>query len=276
MILCVLRHNNHHRMKWYRFDEFAIADHVEPYPIDLWQWGMYNRSGHLQTRDLDVVRSNLLPAGEASVTEQGISFKGVLYTSELAIREQWFVRARHWGRWKVPVVIDPRKTDVIYLLRNHGQKPEPCFMLDRDQPTYAGLDWQEVEDYLELRKQAEQAARTRELQTEAEFHAQAEHMMHEAEEMTKEAVQGLSNSARTKNIRGNRKDDRDDERQDKARQLAPQEATGQREVVSAAGTKGQPQPSNKSYIPPDQPIDDIRKQREEKLRNSRKESTNGH
>jgi putative transposase len=275
MILCVLRHNNNHRMKWYRFDEFAIADHVEPYPIDLWRWGIQNRSGHLQTRDLNVVRSNLLPSGVASVTEQGIIFKGVSYTCELAIREQWFVRARHWGRWKVPVVIDPRKTDVIYLKREYGQKLDPCIMLDRDKPTYAGRDWQDIEDYLELQKQAEQAARTRELRTEAEFHAQAEQVMREAEEMTKEAVQGLSNRTRTKNIHENWREERDDERLEKAWPLAPQQSSKQGEVLIEPEAKDQPKPSTKGYIPPDQPIDDIRKQREKKLLNSRKESTNG-
>lgn len=275
MILCVLRHNNHHRMKWYRLDEFAIADHVEKYPIDLWQWGISNRSGHLQTRDLDVVRSNLLPSGEASITEQGINFKGVSYTCESAIREQWFVRARHWGRWKVPVVFDPRKTGVIYLTRNRDQKPELCFMLDRDKPTYEDCDWQEVEDYFALQKQAEQTSRTRELRAEAEFHAQAEHVMQEAEEMTKEAVQGLNNHAHTSNIRENRKEDRDDERKENAWPLATLETHEQQKVTSITVVNDQPQLTTNGYIPPDQTLDDIRKQREVKLRNLRKESING-
>jgi len=275
MILCVLRHNNHHRMKWYRLDEFAIADHVEKYPIDLWQWGICNRSGHLQIRDLDIVRSNLLPDGEASVTEQGIYFKGVWYTCERAIREQWYVRARQQGRKKEPVVYDPRKTDLIYLVRDRDQKPEPCFMLDRDKPTYEGRDWQEVEDYFELQKQAEEASRTRELRAEAEFHAQAEHTMREAEEMTKEAVEGLSKSAHLGNIRENRKDERNDERQEKAHAFAPVEAAERQGATSARTSKDRQQPGNKGYIPPDQPIDDIRQRREAKLRNSHKEQTNG-
>lgn len=275
MILCVLRHNNHHRMKWYRLDEYAIADHVEKYPIDLWQWGICNRSGHLQVRDLDIVRSNLLPGGEASVTEQGIHFKGVWYTCERAIREQWYVRARHEGRKKKPVVYDPRKTDIIYLMRDRDQKPEPCFMLDRDKPTYEGRDWQEVEDYFELQKQAEEASRTRELRAEAEFHAQAEYTMREAQEMTKEAIEGLSKSARLNNIRGNRKDDRDEERQEKAWPLNSEEPDGQQVTASTITVKNQPKPSTKGYIPPDRPIDDIRKLREAKLHNSHKEQTNG-
>ena len=254
-------------MKWYRLDEYAIADHIEKYPIDLWQWGICNRSGHLQIRDLDIVRSNLLPGGEASVTEQGIYFKGVWYTCERAIREQWYVRARQRGRWKETVVYDPRNTDLIYLVRDRDQRPEPCFMLDRDKPTYEGRDWQEVEDYFELQKQAEEASRTRELRAEAEFHAQAEHTMREAEEMTKEAVEGLSKSARLNNIRGNRKDDRDHERQEKAWPLVPVESNGRQETTGTVVAKNQPQPSTKGYIPPDQPLDDIRKLREAKLRN---------
>lgn len=275
MILCVLRHNNHHRMKWYRLDEFAIADHVEKYPIDLWQWGIQNRSGHLQTRDLDIVRSNLLPSGEASVTEKGIYFKGVWYTCERAIHEQWYVRARQQGRQKKQVVYDPRKTDIIYLVRDRDQKPEPCVLLDRDKPTYEGLDWQEVEDYFELQKQAEEASRTRELRAEAEFHAQAEHTMREAEEMTREAVQGLSKSAHLGDIRENRKDERDDERQGKAHAFAPVATAERQEATSARASKERQKPGNKGYVPPAQPINDIRQRREAKLRNSQKELTNG-
>ena len=99
--------------------------------------------------------------------------------------------------------------------------------------------------------------------------------MREAEEMTNEAIQGLSKSAHLGNIRENRKNERNDERQEKARAFAPEGAAERQEATSTRARKDRQQPGNKGYIPPDQPIDDIRKQREAKLRNSHKEQTNG-
>src|SRR6266566_5130409 len=125
MIHCILKHNNHHRMGWYDMDEFMITDHVEPYPIDLWNWGTTHRVGHLRDKPEKVVKSNLLPRETASVTEYGIYFKGVHYTCERAIKEQWYVKARVQGRKSVTIAYDPRKLDTIYLLDRDGQ-PETC------------------------------------------------------------------------------------------------------------------------------------------------------
>ncbi len=111
MIHCILKHNNHHRMGWYDMDEFMITDHVEPYSIDLWNWGITHRNGHLRSKADEVIKFNLLPRDSGSVTEFGIYFNGVHYTCERAIKEQWFVKARNQGRMPVTVAYDPRKLE---------------------------------------------------------------------------------------------------------------------------------------------------------------------
>jgi putative transposase len=261
MIYCVLHHNNEHRMDWYRLDEFMIGDHVDPYPIDLWNWGVQNRVGHLRAMAQDVVRLNLLPQKEASVTRNGILFQGLHYGCDLALQEQWFVRARERGSWRLPVVYDPRKLDVIYLRLDHGQRVEPCYLHESDR-TFCGHDWQDTLDYLELRKQASKSARTRQQQADAELHARIEHIVGPAKKQAEEARRGQSKRSRLAGIKDNRKAEREIERRDGAWQLAPEEVTrqpGEDEPVDQSNDTRQ------GYVPPPQPTDTLRRLRQEKL-----------
>jgi len=71
-----------------------IEDDISPIPINLWNWGIINRAGRLRYVDEEIVKLNLLPQDTATVTSQGIRFKGMLYGSEKALKERWFEKAR--------------------------------------------------------------------------------------------------------------------------------------------------------------------------------------
>ncbi len=274
MIRCILKHNNHHRMNWYNMDEFMITDHVEPYPIDLWNWGMTHRRGHLRKKSPEVVQLNLLPRDTASVTEYGIHFKGVDYTCERAIREQWFVKARK-KRWTVPVSYDPRQLDIIYLSIDPQSKPEACELVERERAIYQGRDWFEIRDYFELQKQEEETSLSRHYQVEAEFNAQVDSLVKEAQEKTEQVTKGLSKAAHLKNSKVNRHDERNDERNSDVWRPG-----GERPTTPQADSKAQEnqlEETESSYVPPDQPLDDIRRLRQVKwARSQEKEGkTNG-
>ncbi|MGF1535390.1 MAG: Mu transposase C-terminal domain-containing protein [Elainellaceae cyanobacterium] len=222
MILSVLDHNRDHHMKWYRFDEFMIQDHVEPYPIDLWNWGIRNRAGSLRSVDMDMLRLNLLPGAEASVTYRGIRFQGLYYASDLALKEQWFVKARERGSWRIPVAYDPRKVDVLYLRLGDRHQVERCQLVDAEKP-FRGRDWQEALDYQEVRKQATQLARSRKQQSKARFHAQADSIIKEAEQQTSAAQTGQSKRSRVKEIRKNRRQEKEAERDTQAWNIGAEE-----------------------------------------------------
>ncbi len=281
MIRCILKHNNHHRMDWYDMDEFMITDHVEPYPIDLWNWGVTHRTGHLRKKEDEVIQFKLLPREPGSVTEFGIYFKGVFYTCERAIKEQWFVKARNRGRMPVTVAYDPRKLDTIYLLDKEGKplnkegKPEACELVERERARYQGRDWFEILDYFELQKQAEEASRLRQYQAEAEFNAQIDSIVKHAQEKTAQATKGMSKAAHLNNIEGNRQNERDDEAEKYA--WAPGKEKAASTQSDTLAPEGQVEESESSYVPPDQPLDAIRRLREEKWAKSqeREVKTNG-
>lgn len=273
MILCILKHNNHHRMDWYDMDEFMITDYVEPYPNDLWQWGMAHRSGHQRVKSSEVIQLNLLPGDTASVTPYGICFQDVYYTCERAIKEQWYVKARK-KRWTVPIAYDPRQLDTIYLALDRHSKSEPCELVGRERAKYQGRDWFEILDYYELQKQAEEKSRSRHYQIEAEFNAEVDNIVQIAQAKTEQATKGLSNAAHLKNERENRQGERDDERnRDVWRPGGGQQLTPQSDSVMPTDESEE----ETSYVPPDQPLDAIRRLREEKWAKSQENGakTNG-
>lgn len=202
MIECVRHHNLYHRMTWYRKNEFMIADHVEPTPIKLWQWGIQNRVGHVRTFPRDVVYANLLPRAQATVTHFGIKFEGLCYTCDIAEREHWFVRARQ-HRFKVNVAYDPRSLDVIYLRIDDRRDLVKCNLLSKD-TRFLGRDWYEVVDYFAIEALAEQAGATDKQAHEAEYHATLNHIVSRAVEEKIQSKSGLSKTQKVRDIRVNR------------------------------------------------------------------------
>jgi len=150
---------------------------------------------------------------------------------------------------------------VIYLRLDNGQRVEPCYLLDKDK-TFEGRDWYESLDYFELQKQTAQSAKTRQQQTEAEFHAHVEQIVAPAKEQAKQARAGQSKRSRLQGIRENRQTERQRERESGA-PLALSEKTLQSPGESAIQTG--PLKPDHAYVPPPRPIDQLRKLRQEKL-----------
>jgi hypothetical protein len=225
---------------------------VEPYPIDLWNWGVQNRTGHLRQLDIDTVRLNLLPQAEASVTQTGIYFQHLKYTCELADKEQWLERAGEKGSWKIPIAHDPRTTSRIYLRLDNGKRMETCHLLAADK-TFLDRDWHETLEEFELRAQRKEAAQSRKFRARAQLHAATSQIISAAEEKNRETRVPMSARARVSGIRENRKQERHMERQKTAWHLGSDPAPNQieTELINSGG-----------YVPPPQPTDKLRRARE--------------
>lgn len=207
MICYALDYNMNFYLKNYRKNEFMVADHVPRYPLELWNWGIRSRGGLLTSPSQDIVRLNLLPRRQASITARGIHFEGDLYYEcELARQEGWFVEARNRGQWKTEVAYDPRTTERIYLPLDGGTKLEVCTrtLASTNLPA---LDCYDAMDYYALERAAYQASETRRLTSSAALQSCKETIVGEATERTGAALAAaghLTKSARRKGIRGNR------------------------------------------------------------------------
>jgi hypothetical protein len=190
-------------MDWYEMDREMMADQVEPYPVDLYFWGIANRSGHLRERDAETIRVQLLPEGEATVTERGIRFRRLYYTCEAAQKEGWFLKARNEGRWEIRAAFDPRSTETIYLRSGDGGPSIACHL--KPDSAFKGCDWSETADYFEQSKLANARAMTRGLQAKSDFNAKVNEIVTIATGRTEQARQpGESKRSRLNGIRANR------------------------------------------------------------------------
>jgi putative transposase len=210
-ILWVRNFNLHHYLDDYPLTEDMVAAGVDPYPIDLWNWGIVNRSGHLRTVPRDILRLNLLPGGEASVTPRGIQFRGALYTTERAMREQWYVRARSTGTFRVPVAYDPRLMEVVYLRLDAGRQIEPCLLTERHQ-RWRGYSWWEYEASKQVQAEKAVTRDSRDRQAGAEFHAEVRNVVKRAQVEAEKTSTSQSKQARVRDIRTNRRSEKEEAR----------------------------------------------------------------
>lgn len=216
VIAHVLNYNEAHELKYYRKDEFQIADGVERFPNALWDWGIENRTGHLQAYQRDIVRLNLLPRKEVSVTAHGIHFSHQLYyTCETAERKGWSERARIRGSWKITIAYHPNSTKYIYLPTNDGMGVEVCDLTPASQ-TFKNSDFFSIEDYYFEEAIASEDARDRIYKSDAEFNARHDHITKNAAQATDLAkfdAGPQSKKAQTEGIKTNRAEERDFERE---------------------------------------------------------------
>jgi hypothetical protein len=211
VIECIRHHNNSVRMPWYRMDEYKITDSVEPYPVDLWEWGVQNRGGSMRIMPQEIVRRNLLPEARATVTQAGIIYGGLEYTCDLAERENWYTKARHSGTWTVPIVYDQSNTGCIFLCLEDG-KLEPCELLDNKQ---GGRDWYERLDYMAIQSIQNRDKGERDVAADIELDANTDEIIRAAQEKKNEAFKAhgrMSKSAQRGDIRENRAEERELER----------------------------------------------------------------
>jgi len=109
-----------------------ITEGLVASPLDLWHWGVVNRSGALKILTIDEVALNVMPTETAQVTEKGIKFKHGYYVSDTAMSEEWFSTARAKGQWGINVSYDPRDLGILYI-RDRGLPGgfERCQLLER-------------------------------------------------------------------------------------------------------------------------------------------------
>jgi hypothetical protein len=207
----VIYYNTKHYLKDYLRDVDMIRDEVQPTPLELWNWGIQNRSGKLRYFPEDTVKLHLLPQSQATVTFKGIKLKNMLYSCERALKESWFPTARQKGSWKVAVCYDPRDMSTIYLLDNDG---EACHLLDH-QKRYANRTLDEINYLLEHEKQMHKQAEHGQLQKEIDFISEVDEIVKPAVKHANEhQSKDISKAEKTRSIKEHRKAERDKRQQD--------------------------------------------------------------
>lgn len=252
MILCILYHNNENRLDNYRMNEFMIQDDLEPYPNKLWEWGIENCVGILHWKPTEVVRLNLLPSAQGSVTREGIYFKRLHYSCDLAEYEQWFLEARTKRSWSIDICYDPRTVDYVYLRLDKGRRMVVCHLLEVDR-RFQGMDFREVAEYFKQKNLNKQAAASREIQAKAIRHAHVNQIVSTAKELAQASQNNQSQKSRIEDIQSHRNDQRTCERKEEA--WRPQRDDSNLEKVDSPQKHEQLKDTDEIYIPPPKEIE---------------------
>jgi hypothetical protein len=153
LIRAVLLYNRK-RMRYFSPVREMIRDNLMLTPLNIWQWGMDQKTGELSAEGSDLVRLKLLPVDQATYTGSGIEIQGLYYSRDGKDFEAISEQARLEKRQACNVSYDPHCVDRIYLV---GDKPgaTEIFHLTPRSNQVKGCAWCEVRQLRKATKKSE-------------------------------------------------------------------------------------------------------------------------
>ncbi|MFY3792307.1 Mu transposase C-terminal domain-containing protein [Ureibacillus sp. MALMAid1270] len=261
ILIHLVLHHNQKIIDKYPLEKEMIVEGLTATPINLWNWGIENKKGRLQTiSNQNIFRLNLLHKGKARITRAGIKFKGVSYGSEKAINEQWYLKMRSQS---VEVVFDPREMSQIYIPHTDGKGFDTCYLLDTSSQ-YKGNTLEEIEFYQELIQEAKQQEANKQKETTLNVDAAIESIINQAKkEKNQTTPSNVSKAEKVKNIRTNRQAEKIINREEEKFDLIEKPIRGTGQVVEFtkknSDTVETPKKSTSRLM------DKLRKKRDEEL-----------
>ncbi|ABA90166.1 Tn7 transposase protein TnsB [Syntrophotalea carbinolica DSM 2380] len=214
IIKLVINHNTRHVIDGYDFAP-DMPEELPAVPLELWNWGIRNRTGKLKPCDEDLVRINLLPCEYGTVSEVGIGFKGLKYTCQEALKAGWFDRIRQNRPSKVEIAFDPRRINKVYLRPdNNFETYWVCELSDRSR-RFRDMSFVEAAGLLKAMRKTEGKAKQSEAFGAPDLQEEIEQLV-SRERAKKKGRMEAPASERLRGIRENRRLEKESER-DRAR-----------------------------------------------------------
>ena len=253
----VLWHNNNVKERFQMEKEMIVAE-IPPKPVAMWKWGIANRKGRFNKYPTDIVRLNLLPRAKASISREGICFKGMYYSSQKAIEEQWFIKL---NRSYSDIVYDPRNINYIYIPDEKGRQFVKCFMLEKSYD-YKDLQIEEIVFLEELKREIIVDSTDDNNQNRANMDTAVEKIISKAQK--RKSSQNIKETKKTRlsNIKENRSEERARLRTEQAFELDEKEMESLMPVDIGKSDKSNILNSNE---PVNNTISILRRKRDEKL-----------
>ena len=205
VVITYIRKSNTRMMtKHPQMAEDTIRDHVSAVPIDLWNWGIRNRSGTLRQVVDDRVKIALMKKGTATVTSSGIEFQKLYYTSRRADKEEWFSKARVHGKWQIDIAYDPRGIDSICLLLENGEF-EYAKQKDESNTAFRGWSYEEIDLWYQYDAELQKSKEKENLENLIKFNNHIDEIVETAKARSKVTPINGVRHIKGKDIRSNRK-----------------------------------------------------------------------
>lgn len=211
LINLVIIYNTQHVVEGYDFAPDMPTD-LPAVPRELWNWGIQNRTGTLRSCDEKLARINLLPFETGTVSQVGITFKGLVYTCQEALAAGWFDRIRPNRPSKVDIAFDPRRTDTVYLRPDSEfESYWVCELSDRSR-RYKGMSFVEAAGILKEMNRTKATAKQEEDYHKPDALTAVEEIVANAKKRKDANKPTVTDSNRLKGIRQNRASEKELER----------------------------------------------------------------
>lgn len=223
VIKTVLFHNNNHVLSEYVTNEMQVEDSVEKIPIKIWEHGIKTMKGQLRTLPVDIIKLNLYPTAQASVTAKGVYFNKMYYVSSNLLKSNDFAKARTGGSWKVTVSYDPRDLTSIFLLSDDKESFEELTLVEY-LSKFKSMAIEDINSVIADEEVRNKQGKEQELQAKINLFSEIESIVAEARE--KAGVEqdiNASKASRLKGIKDNLRQEREIERKGTMQKIDDQE-----------------------------------------------------
>jgi len=196
--------------KYDRDPEFP--DNLAAVPINIWNWGIQNRSGRLRNSSEAALKLALLPRQKVTLSDYGIQCFGAFYTCSELMASGWLHRTGQQRPGPFMAAYDPAIADVIYVFPE-ANKPDywECSLTDRSRE-FRGCSIWALWDSKQQQRKATAAAKLRERKSKREVENVVQGTIQNAERL-RPAYFGESKAETLDGINRNRQEARESERQ---------------------------------------------------------------
>lgn len=149
----IKKHNKSH-MKSYPMTKAMIADKLNPTPNNVWKWGVKNLGCDGIRTDLEYARYVLSEEKTAAITQSGIEYQGLCYTSKVYDQrvDEAFVRARSKGREKIKIHMDERNIGTVLVKLDDTKEIIEFVLTSKSQRQFGNITLFEYVNYIERKK----------------------------------------------------------------------------------------------------------------------------
>lgn len=208
IIRYVIFHNNYHVLEHYESDGLTVESNIPKIPSKIWQEGIKKKKGLLRELSEEVIKINLLPNKEVTVTSKGVRFNKLFYVSKWSLEEGWFQKARIEGSFKIRVSYNPNNIGEIYYIKDNELVYDTLTLVTYMEH-YNGLSEEELLKVLEYQQKMNNEASDIEIKEKVALFDEIEKITNKAKHEQATIIdKTISKTQRLKNIRDNLKEER--------------------------------------------------------------------
>lgn len=203
---------------------------LAPVPINIWNWGIENRSGRLRNTSETALKLALMPRQKVTLSAYGIQCFGAFYTCSQLLATGWLHRTGQQRPGPFMAAYDPATADVIYVFPDAG-KPEywECALTDRSRE-FRGFSFWELWGKQKQQRKSAAEAKVSERESKRNLENVIQKTINEAERLRPDHF-GESKTETLAGINENRRDARAQERQQRHEANKPAEPKPKADVT---------------------------------------------